>query len=181
MMTLKNRRSIRLPHYDYSKNGCYFITVCVNDRRRLFGEIENREMALNAAGRMVDKWWKELDQKYTDIMLDEYCIMPNHFHGIIHIVGANLCVRPDCVNGQTPRSAPAVGDMVQWFKTMSTNEYIFNVKNNHWQSFNKRFWQRNYYEHIIRDEDDLYRAREYIVNNPAKWEIDEYYLMEQQC
>jgi putative transposase len=71
------------------------VTVCVNGRKCLFGEVENGEMVLNKAGEMVDKWWRELENKYDGIDIDEYCVMPNHIHGIICIVGAHLCVRPD--------------------------------------------------------------------------------------
>lgn len=178
-----NRRSIRLKGYDYKQPGYYFVTLCANGFRSLFGSIEDGEVFLNDAGKMVVKWWNELFVKYCDIEKDIYCVMPNHFHGIIHIVGANLCVRPNAIisgqtekKGQTHRSAPtSLGGMIQWFKTMSTNEYICNVKCKGWPPFDKRLWQRNYYEHIIRDDEDLNRIREYVVNNPAKWLEDEYY------
>ncbi len=78
--------------------------------------------------------------------------------------------------GAGTRPAPTLGDMIGVFKSITTNEYIRNVKNNDWQPFNKRLWQRNFYEHIIRDENDLNRVREYIITNPAKWEEDKYYL-----
>jgi putative transposase len=198
---LNNRRSIRLKGYDYSQKGLYFLTVCLNDRQNLFGIIKDGRISLYDAGHMIKRWWEELEKKYINIQLDEFCIMPNHFHGIIQIVthnekfefvGANLCVRPAIgqthrsedgqthrsEDGQTHRSAPTVGDMVRWFKTMTTNEYIANVKNNNWRPFVKRFWQRNYYEHIIRDESDLSRIREYITNNPLKWETDKYYVQQ---
>ena len=168
--------------YDYSRAGAYFVTVCVNSRQNLFGDIEDGKMALSDAGRMADKWWRELFEKYKEIEKDEYCVMPNHMHGIIQIVGADLCVRPNndsCVRPHTPLGehiGSPLHKMVQWFKTMSTNEYIRNVKNKNWLPFSKHFWQRNYYEHVIRDDNDLNRIREYIVNNPAKWEEDEYYV-----
>jgi len=76
----------------------------------------------------------------------------------------------------TTRVAPTLGDVIGAFKSITTNEYIRNVKNKNWVPFNKHFWQRNYYEHVIRDDHDLNRIREYIVNNPAKWEEDEYYV-----
>ncbi len=109
------------------------------------------EMVLNEAGKMIEKWWEKLSDKYDGIEIDEYCIMPNHIHGII-IVGAHPCVRPDInprinpdqgrthgfVKGRTHGSAPTVGTIIEWFKTMTANEYIRHVKNNHWPSFNKR-------------------------------------------
>ena len=95
-----NRRSIRLRGYDYSRSGAYFVGICTKDRRCLLGDIENQEMALNDAGRMVDKWYVELENKFKDIRCDEYIFMPNHFHAIIENigpvpVGADLCVCPD--------------------------------------------------------------------------------------
>jgi len=108
--------------------------------------------------------------------LDIYQIMPDHVHGII-IVGADLCVCPkkqkNIINGRTHRCAPTLGTIIQWFKTMSTNEYIENVKSNNWPKFQQRLWQRNFYEHIIRDEKDYYKIREYIINNPKNWGINE--------
>ena len=156
---IHNRRSIRLKGYDYSGCGYYFITICTHDRQCLFGNIENGVMILNNAGRMIDCWWNELKNKYADIKIDEYVIMPNHCHGIINIV--------------SPVSAAPIHKMVQWFKTMTTNEYIRNVKQNRWKPFNGTLWQRNYYEHIIRNETALQHIREYIVNNSYQWPQDE--------
>lgn len=184
-----NRKSIRLKNYDYAQNGAYYLTICAQSRECLFGDVKGSVMVLNDAGKMVDKWWQKLPDKYA-IEIDAYRIMPNHLHGIINIVGAHPCVRPDNngydsdskgrvhVLGQTHGSAPTttVGMIVQWFKTMLTNEYIRNVKNNNWPAFNEYLWQRNYYEHIIRGEADLNRIREYIINNPADWDKDEYYV-----
>ncbi len=99
--------------------------------------------------------------------------MPNHIHGIIQItqiVGADLRVCPN--NNQGEHIGSPLHKMVQWFKTMTTNEYIRNVKNNNWPPFNSKLWQRNYYEHIIRNERELNKIREYIIHNPLKWELD---------
>jgi len=190
-----NRRTTRLKEYNYAQKGMYSVTICADNHIQYFGCVIDDKMVLNDAGHMINKWWNKLPDKYNGIEIDEYCIMPNHLHGIIHIVGAHPCVRPETeqpcrpeteqpwrpvtnkynVFGRTHRSAPTLGGIIQWFKTMSTNEYIRNVKHNNWQSFNKRLWQRNYYDHIIRDEIDLNRVREYIINNPAKWAEDEYY------
>jgi len=183
-----NRRSTRLEDYDYAQIGMYSVTICVQGRRRLFGDIKDGEMFLNKAGKMIDKWWQKLPDKYTGIEIDEYRVMPNHVHGVINIVGAHPCVRPDKaddsdIKGRTRGSAPtpAVGTVVQWFKTMTTNEYMRNIKNNNWPAFNKRLWQRNYYDHVIRDEESLNKTREYIINNPKKWRDDEYYVGAHPC
>ena len=187
-----HRRSIRLKGYDYSQAGLYFITICTQNRLCLFGEIENGEIILHDPGITIDNWWNELKQKYRNIELHEQIIMPNHFHGIIQIinetrpVGADLRVCPDNT-GQSRRSAPTDTEksgehpgsplhaMIQWFKTMTTNEYIRGVNNNGWPRFNKRLWQRNYYEHIIRDEKSYHQISEYIKTNPLKWRDDKYY------
>jgi len=134
-------------------------------------------MRLNDAGRMVGKWWAELNHKFPNVRTDEYIIMPNHFHGIIIIVGADLRVCPDNKSGAhaNQRGAHAgapLPEIVQWFKTMITNEYIRGVKRSGWPPFRGRLWQRNYYEHIIRDEDALNRIRQYIANNPLGWHLD---------
>ncbi|MFC1708747.1 transposase [Candidatus Omnitrophota bacterium] len=121
---------------------------------------------------MITAVWKELPNKYNNIRLDEYVIMPNHLHGIIGIVGANLRVRPNDDTGPTHRSAPTLGQIIQWFKTMTTNYYIKGVKDNDWKPFLGKLWQRNYYEHVIRDDADLNEIREYIHNNPMNWDND---------
>ncbi|HHT9152709.1 MAG TPA: transposase [Candidatus Hypogeohydataceae bacterium YC40] len=170
-----HRRSIRLKGYDYSQAGAYFVTVCTHKRECLFGKIVDGEMQLNDAGRMAGKWWCELKNKFTNIELDEYVIMPNHFHGIIIIitVGVDLCVSPMGEHvGLGGHIGPPLPEIVRWFKTMTTNEYIRGVKQNIYAPVNRRLWQRNYYEHVIRNEDKLNRIREYIINNPLQWQFD---------
>ncbi|MCG3114931.1 MAG: hypothetical protein LLH30_04550 [Candidatus Manganitrophus sp. SA1] len=151
-------------------------------------------MKFNDAGRMIKKWWLELANKFPLVETDEYVIMPNHFHGILTIVGADLCVRPDFSPDPKPNSnsirpnpeGPSLVDsnagahigaplpkILQWFKTMTTNEYIRSIKQFHWSPFVGKLWQRNYYEHVIRNEDELTRVRQYIRDNPLNWETDE--------
>lgn len=174
---------MRLQSFDYSTEGMYFVTICVQNKKSIFGDISDGAMTLNVAGKMIDNWWQKLPDKFDNIKIDEYCIMPNHFHGIINIVGVRLCARPDNDkykdNGpirRTRGSAPTLSTIIQWFKTMSTNEYIHNVKTNNWPSFDKHLWQRSYYEHIIRNETDLLKIQEYIQSNPNNWEKDENYV-----
>ncbi|MGV8058230.1 MAG: transposase [Smithellaceae bacterium] len=128
---------------------------------------------------MINKWWNELNNKYRNIELYEYITMPNHFHGIIQIVDlVKTVVINKTGNIGEYNSGEHAGSplhaMIQWFKTMTTNEYIRNVKQNGWHPFNKKLWQRNYYEHIIRDEKSYQRIAEYIVNNSVNWQIDKY-------
>jgi putative transposase len=193
---IHHRRSIRLRGYDYSRPGRYFITICCQGRECRFGTIENGIMTLNDAGRMIEKWHQELPNKFPEISLGEYIVMPNHFHAIIIImdppnVRADLCVRPDDMGDTVQNRGEHVGSplpdgsfqpdgaplprIVQWFKTMTTNEYIRGVKTLGWERFDGKLWQRNYYEHIIRDEKSFITISEYIKNNPAKWIDDKFY------
>ncbi len=202
-----SRRSIRLPGYDYSQTGAYFVTICTKDRECLFGDIVNRKMVLNNAGRMADVVWNELPKFYPRVSTDGFQIMPNHIHGIIVItrsdvvpsVGAGPCacpvdaqsranvqpregrqpkgdgqpqgVAPTAVKSRVERGL-SLPDIVHRFKTMTTKRYADGVKQHGWPSFPGKLWQRNYYEHIIRDENDMTRIREYINNNPSQWDTD---------
>jgi len=173
---LHHRRSIRLREYDYSMPGVYFITVVVQDRASLFGEVVDAEMRLNAAGRLIETTWSGLPDFLPGIELDVFTVMPNHFHGIVILQGLDgedgLRVEP----GQPQRTAPtkslALGDVVGRFKSITTQRYIEGVKNNGWQPFNQRLWQRNYFEHVVRGERDADRLQDYIFDNPANWAFD---------
>ncbi|MBN1927989.1 MAG: hypothetical protein JW764_00380 [Chlorobiaceae bacterium] len=184
-----NRRSIRLQNYDYAQNGLYFVTICLNERHCLFGDITDDVMRLNNAGAMTHRWFIELENKFPYLQCGEFICMPNHVHFIIantgkpeyqQTVGANLCARPSpsesTQKGDPNGSAPPLQKIVQWYKTMTTNEYIRGVRNDEWNAFSKRLWQRNYWEHIIRSEQELCEIREYINNNPARWATDELYI-----
>jgi putative transposase len=182
-----NRRSIRLQNYDYSKAGMYFITICCQNRAHLFGEITEGVLKLNAAGHMIDKWYHILPEKFGDIQCGEYVIMPNHFHAIIinngMYVGANQSVRPQIHANKKQQNTPTentptentptqLSTVIQWFKTMTTNEYIRGVKELDWTVFNKKVWQRNYWEHIIRNDAAYARIAAYIIKNPKNWKED---------
>lgn len=182
-----NRRSIRLKHYDYSRAGCYFITICTQGREHLFGEILDGVMVCSVAGEMIEKWHMKLEEKFPNIKNHEMVIIPNHIHFIMEIVGADPCVCPNVhtemsdtqLKMEIPfqradtRVRPYVGGVVQWFKTMTTNAYIKMVKNGSCPPFNKRIWQRNYHEHIIiRNDVDYLHVAEYTLNNPLTWEDD---------
>jgi REP element-mobilizing transposase RayT len=171
------RRSMRLSGYDYSQPGMYFVTICTQDRECLFGKIADGGLRLNEAGQMVEKWWAKLAEKFLSTETDEFVLMPNHLHGIIIFgggdVGAAPCGRPgETKTGHPHGGAPTVGDIIDWFKTMTTNDYIRGVKHGRWVPFSGKLWQRNYYEHVIRNEDDLRRIREYIQTNPLRGELD---------
>jgi len=172
--SLHRRRSIRLKGYDYSQAGAYYITVCVEDRSCLFGDILDGNMRLSAVGDMIASEWLALQSRFPNVELDEYIVMPNHMHGIIVInsdyVGAGIAHAKDWA---TTRVAPTLGDMLGAFKSSVTVNYIRGVKQLGWPRFRGRLLQRNFYEHIIRDERDLNRIREYIAKNPALWDEDE--------
>lgn len=200
-----HHRSIRLQGYDYSQPGAYFITICTQNSEYLFGDIADGEMVLGEAGRMVQGVWDELPMNYSGIETDAFIIMPNHIHGIIVIqppdvgpaasdVGAGPRACPDDAppspdmghphvgqphlgqpRGVAPTKTMSLPDVVHRFKTLTTKRYTDGVKHNGWKPFPGRLWQRNYWEHIVRNERELHRIREYIINNPAKWESDRLY------
>lgn len=157
------------------------MTICTQNRQCLFGEIVEGRMNLNEAGKIIVHWWNETKNKFPNIELDEFVAMPNHFHGIIAIVGADLRVCPDSTEPGTTDKRIKQGEhtgsplqaIIQWFKTMTTNEYIHGVKFGIFPPFKKRLWQRSFYDHVIRDEQSLHDVREYIQNNPLNWELDE--------
>jgi REP element-mobilizing transposase RayT len=170
--TEHHRHSIRLKGYDYSRPGAYFITICTY-RREMFLDFE-------PIRQIVPFWWDKLSEKFEGIDTDEFVIMPNHVRGIIFIVGVDPCVYPNLVGADPCVYPKQKGEhtgsplhrIVQWFKTMPTNNYIRGAKEEGRKPFHDKFWQRNYYEHIIRNEEELNRIREYIPINPLKWQFD---------
>ncbi len=171
------RRSIRLKGYDYSQEGLYFITMVCQDRAHLFGKITNGKMILNEAGKIAHQCWLEIPAHFPNVVLHEFVIMPNHVHGVIEIVTTDgtdgtgtdgTAVRAKNISPllPLPRSpSRTVGSIVRGFKIgvtkwMRQNTTIQNV------------WLRNYYEHIIRNDNSYNRISTYIINNPSKWEED---------
>ena len=158
-----HRRSIRLKEYDYRTAGAYFITICTLKGKCIFGNVVNGEMFLHKYGMMVKAEWLKTSRIRDNVELDEFIIMPNHFHGIIIILE---------IGRATHRVAPttgllgnSLGSIIAQFKSIVTK----NIRKMGLPSFR---WQRNYYEHILRDEKDLNQIREYIINNPITWELD---------
>ena len=155
---IHNRRSIRLKGYDYSQSGLYFITICVQDRHCLFGEIENGEMICNEYGKIAATEWINTESIRDNIRLHEYIIMPNHIHGIIEIIDR----KGDCRGeSQFAQNKDDCKGELQFAPTII-------------KSLNYKIWQRNYYEHIIRNEKSYQRISEYIITNPQKWDIDKF-------
>lgn len=161
--SIHHRRSIRLRGYDYTQPNFYFITVCVQQRAALFGTISNGHLLLNDAGRMIEDWYKALGNKFPQLQTDAFICMPNHIHMLLHLLDQNA---------EAEARLLSISEVIQWFKTMTTNAYIRGVKQSDWSPFQGRLWQRNYWEHIVRDEKSLESIRDYIINNPKTWEND---------
>ena len=165
---IHRRRSRRLKGYDYSQAGAYFITICTRNRECTFGDVIDGEMLSNEAGHIVmEEWMKSADIR-GEIELDAFAVMPNHVHGIIVITDRCRGVWPYAPTGTLRSPSRTAGALVRAFKSACT----LHINQMH-NARGTPVWQRNYYEHVIRDEDDLNRIREYILDNPARWEEDE--------
>lgn len=153
------RKQLRLKGYDYSSCGAYFVTICTRNKAKLFGEIEaDEKVGATLCGRpqkMISKWLCELENKFLGVKIDEYVVMPDHIHFILWITGDH--------------AGSPLQEMMDWFKTMTTNEYIRGVKEGLYSPFEKSVWQRGYMERVIRNEKELYETRKYILENPLKY------------
>jgi len=163
MDKLPNRKQLRIKEYDYSQSGCYFITMCTQDRQRIFEMSvvgnDRRVVPSNALqNKLVEKCFIELQNKYN-VKIEDYIIMPDHIHFILSIDSER----------HAGRSLP---ELMQWFKTMTTNDYIRGVKDNKLKPFSGKLWQKSYFDHVIRNENDYKECDEYILNNPLKWQLD---------
>ena len=174
-----DHRSLRLAGYDYSTPGAYFVTICTENRDCLFGEVQDGRMVPNNAGHMIQIVWDEMPAFYP-VDLDAFVVMPNHIHGIVVLSdvgaiprGCPLSRTRDPGQARGPAPTLSLPDVVGRFKSLTTARYRQGVSELSWPPFAKRLWQRNYYEHVIRDEVDLNRVREYVINNPAMWAEDE--------
>lgn len=171
-----HRRSIRLKGYDYSKAGWYFVTICTHNREPLLGNVVDGDMVLNELGKIVTSEWLITGKIRTNIDLDKFVVMPNHIHGIIVIVNDELrrgtkhrAPTMERFGKPTSNTIPTV---IRGFKSAVTKK--INIIR---QSSGTPVWQHNYYEHIIRNEPELNRIRQYIMENPLKWQGDKYYTV----
>ena len=183
---IHHRRSIRLQDYDYSSEGACFVTMCTQNRECLFGVIVNGEMILNEYGKIVEQCRNDLPNHYDNIALDAYVIMPDHFHGIIFIVSVDSVDALDSVNAIDSVDSVLVGAIhelprlkQQQRRKMLLPKIVGRLKMNSAKQINQMrntpgisVWQRNYYEHIIRDEKSLENIQKYIINNPLQWYYD---------
>ncbi len=154
-----NRQSIRLQTHDYAADGMYFVTICVEGRECLLGDVVNEKLVLNSRGRFAETALLWLPKQYEYVKIDSYVIMPNHMHAILVIGGGSR-------TAATPRKS--LGRLVGVFKTVSTK--WINVMHN---TPSRPFWQRNYYDRIIRDQRALNGIRQYIADNPRRWAVRE--------
>ena len=160
-MEKQHRKLNRLENFDYAERGCYFVTLCTHHRQSLF-RIEKTSVGNGLCAvpnhipnQIIRKWIVESQKKYENISFDQYVIMPDHLHFIVRI--------------KERRSGCSLPDVMQYFKTMTTNEYIRGVKQGVLQPFDAKLWQKSYYDHIIRNQQDYNEIWEYIENNPDKW------------
>ena len=193
-----HRRSIRLKGYDYWQAGAYFITICCQDRKHRFGAIESGQMQLNDFGTIAHNEWNKLSERFSNFEVDVFQIMPNHMHGIIVLnvggggVGAGLARAPELNACTIPTPPPTIiGDIAGAYKSIVANAclQIFKSKyvgvgvNPAGVGVNPaptiplmgKLWQRNYYEHIIRDEKSYQVICSYIINNPDNWKDDKFF------
>ena len=180
---IHHRQSIRLKGYDYTKEGTYFISICTHNRENIFGKIVDGTMVLSEFGIIVENTWFDLPNHNSNIILDAFIIMPNHVHAII-IVGAgskpaqDYVFQSNCVGLEyraglepAPTKKIPLYEIVRQFKTFSSKR--INKKRN---AIGVPVWQRNYYEHIIRNEMEYQKIWEYINTNPLKWQEDKYFV-----
>jgi REP element-mobilizing transposase RayT len=152
----KIRKTIRLKDYDYSSAGYYYITICTKDRKCILGKAENDSITVSKLGEIITKNWNALVSMYKHIELNQYVVMPNHIHAII-------VLNENCTK--------TIGDIICGYKSKTAREYNKINKLN-----GEAIWQRGYYEHIIRNEKELYRIQKYILENPIKWKYDRLYI-----
>ncbi len=167
----RHRRSIRLQGYDYSQAGAYCVTICTQDQKCLFGDIVNGEMGLNDAGKIVADQWIQTAAIRDDIELDEWVVMPNHFHAILVITNSVGAIHESPVRMTVAqRRNMVLPKLIGRFKMLSSKRI-----NQLCDTTGAKLWQRNYWEHVVRNEQELNRIRIYIRNNPAQWEMDKLY------
>jgi putative transposase len=174
-----HRKSIRLKEYDYANPNWYYITICTDDKINLFGKVIKSKMILSEIGKKTREFWENIPAHFKNCELDYYVVMPNHIHGIIIINdcrGVQSAWRRDGLNTPTKdnyfsKISPTKGNLGIIVRTFKGAVKKWCNENGY-----KHFkWQKNYYEHIIRNEKDLFHIRSYIELNPLKWELDEYY------
>jgi len=168
-----DRRSIRLQNYDYTQNGAYFITICTHNRECVFGSVINGQMQLNEEGKIAELCWQHIPQHFPQSTLDEFVVMPNHIHGLIILDNSATLIRdqpavPLLAHEQFSKPVSgSIPTIVRSYKSAVTKQI-----NALWQTPSHTFWQRNYYEHIVRNLTEMEKIHRYIANNPASWALN---------
>ena len=160
MSELKYRINNRLSRHNYSKPGYYFVTICTHNRNELFGMVEENKVILNEYGHIVHDVWTKIPDHFTDVAIDDFCVMPNHIHGVIFVVG-DADLRP-----LRDRSKMLLSKVIHGVKSTITR--IIRTKYNNCDTI----WQRSYFDSIIKNKKSLNTIREYIKTNPEIWDDD---------
>ena len=176
-MDYPQRKRNRLRDYDYAENGAYFITICTENKKCCLSEIRlihtEAQVALTRRGSIVERFIKEIPMKYPTVSVDHYVIMPNHVHLLLRFDRFYGTGNPSPTeNGGTGNPSPTVGNVIGWFKYQTTKAV------NESETGKASFWQRSYYDHVIRDDRDYVIRWRYIDGNPPRWAKDEYYKEE---
>ena len=194
MNELPKRKPLRLSGYDYSQNGAYFVTICTEGRRPLLGSgiLVGRDPCVpptHPAHRIAWEWLWKLEEKFPPCRVELAALMPNHVHLLLRLSGHTLedmpqgragtraagHMGPALPNGESERSDPTLSEVIQWYKTMTTNAYIRAVRSGALPAFQRRLWQTGFYDEIIRTEGHYLRIWQYIHDNPVRWTEDIYY------
>jgi len=166
---MPHRQGLRLKGYDYSQAGAYFVTICAHGKACLFGDVIGSEVKVNELGRKVQAVWDDLPVHYPHVATDAFVVMPNHVHGVVVLrdVGAGFKPARTAEYAHTALRRHGLSEIVRAFKTFSARRI-----NEFRETSGAPVWQRNYYEHIIRDDADYNRIAEYVANNPKRWAED---------
>jgi len=166
---MRERKRTRLTGFDYTTPGGYFVTVAIKDRRCVFGEVVNAKCSLNQFGQIVADQWHWLHDQYAYLVRDEFVVMPNHFHGIVNMVGngRDRSLQDGGYSSNRPpqQKIKSLSELIGAFKTTSS-------KRIHRSGLPSFQWQKSFYERIIRNDDELTRIRNYIQTNPVRWDLD---------
>jgi REP element-mobilizing transposase RayT len=190
-----HRRSVRLKGYDYAQPGAYFVTICVRDRKCLLGKIINDQVQKSEYGRVAESFWAQIPVRFPNVSIDVFVVMPNHIHAIVMIHGPTRRgavtaplggvtppLRQDgALGGVTPplRQGGASGGVTAPLRRPTLGQVVAYYKYETTKQINQvrgtpgcPFWQRGFYDHVVRNERDLNAVREYVANNPLKWALD---------
>ncbi len=179
MSLYKNKyriESTRLKNYDYSQEGFYFVTICTKDRKLYFGDVVNKKMALSKIGKIADKYWAEIPNHFSHVKLDYYVVMPNHTHGILRIDYGDERLYDDVDNKKYNGKYPQMSKISPKQKSLSTiirsyKSIVSKIVHTRYQEQNF-VWQARFHDRIIRNDNELNRIRQYIIDNPKRWELD---------